>query len=318
MEFSLKKINKVRFGFSFFVLAAILSIVFYLLFSENFRAYTSKMTVIFIPKSETSSFNSSAIIENLVRFPKFLSFYDRMLSSNENLADQFSGLSKDGRKKMWNQSLDISKDDGSTMLKIEVTLKNREQSILFAKQTARTLFDTASFYYNIKTDADFRIVDEPTTVAVTQFWYWLILLSISLGLTASFVLNFIFSNSAEFLANSRNVFAKRMPLSEMQQFHEPKETAPGFPFKTLGVAEKRHQAPENLPIAAEPYNTAFEDLSEMPPAAENLFQKSEPREIIEPTEEEHKQKLSQLLQETPEPTEEELKQRLNKLLRGEL
>jgi hypothetical protein len=300
MEFNLKKINKVSFGFSFFILAAILSIVFYLIFSENFRVYTSQMTIMFIPKSETAAFNSSAIMENLVRFPKFLSFYDRLFSLNNNLKDQFSGLSQDSRKKMWNQAMNISKDDGSTMLKIEVTLKNREQSILFAKQTARTLFDTASFYYNIKTDADFRVVDGPVTVAITKSWYWLVLLSIFLGLAVSFILNFIFSNFADSLANSKNIFIKKTPAQEMQQFSEPETKSSKIPFETLGVTEKRYQAPPNLPIAPETDQVYSEDLSQIPPAMD-----VETAPELKP-------------QEMPEPTDAELKKRLNQLLRGEI
>jgi capsular polysaccharide biosynthesis protein len=318
-----KKLNTLGFGFSFFVLAAILAVVFFFLFSENFRAYRSKVTVIFIPRSETASFQSSAISENLVRFPKLLSFYERMLEKNSNLQDQFSGLSKDSRKRMWNRALDVKKDDGSTMINIEVTLKNRAQSALFARQAAHTLFDTASFYYNVKTDADFRIIEGPVTVAVTQSWYWLMLLSVVLGLIISFLLNLAFSNFAYFISGTKvapeKIGIKKVRDEEYADYATPVQDDDFFRnvAQTSETFEKQHQAPENLPIAAESHDISFDDLSEISPA-ESIYQDINSREISEPTEEERKMRLNQLLHEMPEPTEEELKKRLNQLLRGEL
>ena len=289
-----QKFNKFgyRLSFPFFILAVILAITFFLVLADYFRSYRSEITILFIPKSEAASFQSFSIVENLIRFPGFLSFYEKMLGENKNLKDEFAGFSKDSKKKMWNRALDIKKDDGSTMMKIGITLNNRDNSNLFARQTARTLFDTASFYYNIKTDADFRIIDGPVTAPVIRYWYWLALLSVSLGLAASLVLNILFSFFFRLISKAK------VGINLKQRKKEA-----GIEPISKAAALKRHQAPANLPIAPEGDLTAPEDLSQVSPAVEGtaaeIYKELEPRELSE-------------------PTEEELKRRLNQLLRGEL
>ncbi len=302
MIVNLKKLNINRFGLSFFVLAAILALIFFFFSLENFRTYRSKVTIMFIPKSETLSTHTPYVMENLIRLPKMLSFYERMLRDNSNLSDDFSGKTRDEKKEAWNEALDIKKDDGSSIINIKVSGKDKIQSAELAKQTAHTLFNTASFYYNIKSDADFRIIDGPVTVAVMKFWYWLIPLSVLLGLIVSFLLNLVLSNFSYFFSKTKNT----LEMIKSQRGQDEKKFRPiqkKDVFKAASqvseVTEKRHQAPENLPVAAEPYQFTPEDLSEIPPATENLYLENKSREISE-------------------PTEEELKKRLNQLLRGEL
>ncbi len=285
------KACRFQFSFSFFILALILAIVFFLLLAGGTQYYRTRISILFIPKSEVLATHMPYVMENLVRLPKTLSFYEHVLRDNSNLTDDFAGKSKDEKKKLWNKSLNIKKDDGSSIINIWVASKDRTQSTELAKQTARALFDTASLYYNIKSDADFRVIDGPIAAPSVKHWIWLLPLSILLGFVASFLLNLISSLLINVAKKLRQCFqSSRHRLEVFEKAKEKRETSSAFPG--IKTAIKKSKAPENLPIG--------EDLSSIPPASDSF-------EITENAE-----------TELPEPTEEELKRRLNQLLKGEL
>ncbi|MCX6765860.1 MAG: hypothetical protein NT136_02790 [Candidatus Moranbacteria bacterium] len=299
-----KSIN-IRFSFSFFVLALILGVTFFLLLTGEFRYYRSQVSVLFIPKSEKAAFHTPYILANLVKIPRTLAFYDRLLKDNPELTDQFSGRSKDERKKLWNKTLGIKQENKSTFINIEIMEKDRTQSVQLAEQATRTLIDTASRYYNIKTDIDLRIVEGPITTPILKYWYWLILLSAALGLLSSFLLNVIFSAFINLARVKKDIF--KLPRFERKEENkiaamEEELVIPGFPAGKEESTARKSKAPENLPVADEIISPPQEELYDIPPALNG-----EAAEILE---EEPK--------EITEPTEEELKKRLNQLLRGEL
>lgn len=292
--------NRAKLSFPFFVLALILAITFFLVSAGSFQYYRTRISILFIPKSGVLSTHTPYVMENLVRLPRMLSFYERMLRDNGNLTDEFSGKSKDEKKKSWNKALDIKKDGGSSIINIQVTSKNRTQSVELTKQTVRTLFNTASFYYNIKSDADFRIIDGPTTAPALKYWLWLLPSSVLLGFIASFLLNAIFSLLIGVIKRlwQRFQLTKQKP-GILEKVKVEKEAS--FAFPKIKTTIKKSKAPENLPIE--------EELSSIPPAIGD-FETTEGAEVEAP----RKSDTAEL----PEPTEEELKKRLNQLLRGEL
>lgn len=277
--------RKIRINFSFIALAIILAVTFFLLLLGNFKYYKSEISILFIPKSERFAVHTPYILENLARFPRTLAFYERISEDNEGLADQFAGQSKDNKKEMWNKMLSIKKDDGSSIIKISITAKNKNQPQVIAEKTARALIDTASFYYNIKTDADFRIIEKSDTISFLKYWHWLVLISIILGTSAALALNSLFSALIRVIKNKKNQF--QLPRSAEKQM--PKTFS-----EKIQTFSKRSVAPENLPTA-QLKETAPEDI--MPEESHYEYEEAE--------------KYS-------EPTEKELKERLNQLLRGEL
>jgi len=285
------KVRKIRINFSLIALAVILTITFFVLFLGNFKYYRSEVSLLFIPKSERFAVHTPYILENLEKFPKTLAFYEKMLKNNKELSDQLTGQSKDDKKKEWNKMLSIKKDNKSSIIEIALAAKNENQSLVMTKATARTLIDTASFYYNIKTDADFRIIEEPNTTPFIKYWYWLVLISIILGISVSLVLDFLFSALIQFIRDKKNKFQLPLPSTAKEQISKI------FSEKLKRKADnfsKRSSAPENLPIAQSEEITSEERYY----STENEnFQETE--------------KYS-------EPTERELKERLNQLLRGEI
>lgn len=278
-------IKKIRINFSLIALAVILAATFFLLLLGNFKYYKSETSILFIPKSESFAVHTPYVLENLIHFPQLLAFYERMLENNKGLLDQFAGQSKDNRKKMWNKMLSIKKDDGSSIIKIGITAKDKNQPQAIAEKTARTLIDTASFYYNIKTDADFRIIEGPDTTSFLKFWHWLVLISIILGTAAALAINFLFSALIRVTKNKKYQFQ----LTRAAEKQAPKI----FPEKKSTFA-KRSAAPENLPTAQ------FEEIIPEDIMPEESYYESEKTEKYY------------------EPTENELKERLNQLLRGKM
>ncbi len=281
----LDTIKKIRISFSLIALAIILTATFFLLLLGNFKYYKSEISILFIPKSERFAIHTPYILENLVRFPKTLAFYERLLGDNKELADQFANQSKDDKKEIWNKMLSIIKDDGSSIIKIGIIAKDKNQPQIMAGKTARALIDTASFYYNIKTDADFRIIEEPNTTSFLKYWHWLILISIILGTVAALVFNFLFSVLVGAIRNKKYQF--QLPRAAEKQ-------APKTFSEKIRAFSKRSAAPENLPTGQ--------------------WEEAAPEDIM-PEESRYEYKEAEKYS---EPTEKELKERLNQLLRGEL
>lgn len=278
-------IKKIRTNFSFIALAIILAATFFLLLLGNFKYYKSEISILFIPKSESFAVHTPYVLENLIRFPRSLAFYERMLKDNKELTDQFASQSKDGKKEMWNKMLSVKKDDGSSIIKIGITAKDKNQPRVIAEKTGRALIDTASFYYNIKTDADFRIIEGPDTTSFLKYWSWLVLIAIIAGTTAALALNFFFSALVRTVKSKKNQF--QLPRAAEKQ-------APKTFSEKIRTFSKRSAAPENLPTSK--------------------LEETIPEDII--PEESHYE--YEEAEKYSEPTEKELKERLNQLLRGEL
>ena len=280
----------------YFVVAAIFSAVFFFMLLDYFKSYRSEVSILFIPQSEKAITEANFISENLIRLPKKLSFYEKILADNKEIVDQFAGKSSDERKNLWNRSLSVKRENGSTIFNISVTSKNRLQASKLAKQTAYSLFDTVSRYYNIKTDVDLRIIDGPVTSPYARSLFWVILLSVALGLAVSFLLYFIFYVWDNYLKILRVAPSRKKKIFEEQkapqeEYHPPLEGK-------ITAAEKKSSAPSNLPTVEDfylPYD------HEEPITPEMLMKEEESAPAG-----------------AGEPTEKELKERLNQLLRGEL
>lgn len=294
----LNKINP-RFSISLAILAIIIAITFFILFFSSNKAYQTDITIMFIPKSETAAFHSGLIMDNLEKFPRFLSFYKRMIDNNK-LADKFEGLTRDEKKKNWSNSLVISRDGTGTIMSIGVISADKEESVLLAKSAVKSLFNTASFYYNIKEDIDLRIIDGPTTSSVFRFWFLYLVISIILGILISLILNVFLEYIIRKLRTAKDTVSNYRKSPEIKrEIAEEKE----IPYQPrIETSQKRSQAPSNLPIEEEEVINP-EELESVPPAGET--EKIAESQNIKPD-------IS------PEPTDEDLKRRLNQLLRGEL
>ena len=289
-----------KFNAYFFILALILSAVFCFLFLENFKSYKSQITVLFIPKSEKIAVQSEQIAQNLTEFPRNLSFYEKLLADNKNIEDEFAGRSKDKRKELWNKKLEINRQKNSGVIEIKIFDDNQIRSEKIARQTAFTLFNTASRYYNIKNEIDLRIVDGPITGVKIKNWPWLILLSILAGTFLSYLITSVFSKAENLFLKAGSGINLTKPYRQdfsnwttaMRRKGRAKKGDKPEKKQEPAAAVKKSQAPSNLPVAEE--------------------SKAAPKKI------EADKIAAKKTIPTEEPSEEELKERLNQLLRGEL
>jgi capsular polysaccharide biosynthesis protein len=303
----------------FVAIAIVLSVVSFSILLDNFKSYRSEVSVILIPKSEKAALDSEHIIQNLKFFPTELSFYDKLIRDNSDIEDIYSGLSDNKRKELWNNSLHAKREKNSSIIEISVTRNNQEDAENISQAAAFTLFNTASFYYNIKDDVDFRIIDGPIVHSSVGNWPLLIALSLLMGIVASFIVNlFSYHLSYYFLRRKERIkFQSEMKVFEKKpEFEQPmKKEAVKIPELETPLDktfEKKSSAPENLPFVDEDYfQNNIIKANGFSIEESEVEEESIPEKITEdqpvPAADFHR-----------EPTEEELKKRLNQLLRGEL
>lgn len=322
----------------FIVIALIFSAVSFLLLLDNSKNYQVETSIIFIPKSEKAASDSEHIIENMAALPKKLSFYEKMIKDNKDIEDNFFGLSDEDKKEMWNKEIEAKREGNSSIVNISVIKNSPEEAKLENEAVVSTLFNIMSYYYNIKSDADFRIVDGPNVSTKAKNWFLIAILSLAIGAVISLVINFISSFISNYLLEKREGLRFKFDKSFFESKFLPKKDAGEKPepekiiekAKEIKAAApiqapvKKSFAPENLPTA--PGNLSFidEDYFRTTIIKSGVSSKvktdSTQKEI--PTVPEEKQTATQK-EETAanlhrEPTQEELKKRLNQLLKGEL
>ncbi|MFH0969621.1 MAG: hypothetical protein V1804_03885 [Patescibacteria group bacterium] len=322
---------------SLILISLILSAVAFLFILGNYRNYESEISIIFIPKSEKAASDSGNIIGNLEVFPTKLSFYEKLIKDNK-LEDKFSGLSDNKRKKLWDEMIKAKKEKKSSIVKITAVSQSPGEAKLISNATVSTLFSVVSFYYDIKNDVDLRIIEEPAVRPAFDNWVLAILISLAIGTGISFILGFISSyflqKSREIKISfpkfdfgkkpkieipvEENYFKELEKLPETQE-KKPEETKPKIPAKISS-------APENLPgVSNVPGNLPFIDeeyfrnniIKNAKPVKESIAEQREIKEEIKPEKQTAASK-KESVNFHREPTQEELKKRLNQLLKGEL
>lgn len=226
MNFLLKKFgfNKGSFSAQVFVVGMILSATFFLFSIDLFKVYRSEISILVNVKSEVDNKQQEQIINNIAELPKTLAFYDGLLKYNPDVRDVTTGFSADKRKERWNKMLSVNHPDLETsIIKIAITTSHKADSEQLAIKTARTLFDTSAFYYNIKKDVDLRIVDGPITSVLFPNWFLFFVLSIALGFTISETLQYL-------AFGDKKILIKKPDFSRINSFFEFKK-APKIPVE---------------------------------------------------------------------------------------
>jgi len=315
-----------KISFYFVVIAFILSVVFFLFLIDNSKNYSVETSIIFIPKSEKAAENSEHIIENLKIFPTKLGFYNKLLKDNSHIEDNFFGFSDNQRKKEWNKNLKIEREGESSIIKLSTKASDFEEVKCISDATISTLFNVISFYYDIKNDVDLRIIEEPTVSIKINNWFLIILWSLIAGTATSFLISLI----SIFISNSLTA-NKEKAISQLKKpffkFNfEPKKTIEN-------IVVQKNETTKNIPTIPKPSNeikkTAFSPQN-LPGAPGNLsfidedyfrtivLKGKESTEKITEVNTEIQKSPQESINADQEPTQEELKRRLNQLLRGEL
>jgi len=292
----MKGIFKLKIFWIVFIVATFA--IFIALLNFN-RVYQSQTKILIIPKSNIAVKNSNQIIENLSRLPYTLSFYKKMSRENEDVMyDSILELPNHKKEIFWNSKIKIKREGKSGILDVITLDKNRYKAETLNNQVAKTLITTTSFYYNIKTDIDIRIVDSMITNYASRInRFFLSLESLSIGFLITFFSFFIsfvlfeketppkIKHSALFLKS------KKPSLAEKKWFSEEK------PYTDFS---KKSSAPENLPVAQNSFS-------------ENADKAKISKKEIKPLEKEKIEENTPIIREA---TPEEVKKRLNKLLSG--
>jgi len=344
-------VNREYFSLSFFATGIILSIVFSLLFISASKTYTSSITILVNAKSEVAAQQEKQIVGNISEFPKTLAFYNRLLKYNPDVKDIAVNKSRKERRRAWNNMLSVKKiGKNSSLIKISITAKQKNDADQLAQKTVRTLFDFTGFYYNIKTDVDLRIVDGPISCSNTILRYWMSLAGIIVGFLIAFVLQYVLLKRKGLLADMYKASLKTPLFNLRKEYQENSEQDNLKSLEDLYMSDVSMEIPtfsrgnyentitpkiqEMKKLTKIIEEDKYPNFSEVPkqtqakaaapdnlPIADDSFLNQShlniEHQIIEqqPKTEEIKETLKNQIHQ--EPNAEQIKQRLNKLLRGE-
>ncbi len=326
---------------SFFVTLFFVTLASFLFWLDSFRIYEAEVRVLTIAKSQSAA--TDQVVENFAELTSNLSFYERMLSENDLIDDDFEGYSQDKRKALWNEVVTVKRSEKSGVLIVVARQDTKEKSKRLAEATVKTLFSVAGFYYNIKTDIDLRVVDETIIKpALSQpLWYAATSLGSAFGAT---VLFFLFLSVTPFFFRKKQLRAVplRIASSETEMTGKPYQDFavgaavpyidPGkfVPTRPKALSfESSHeeqqireeilapitkaQAPVNLPVASSQSEKMLPGMD-----VENLPFEFEEVQIAPPLLESvaAEPSVPPASIKSGEPTIEEYKRRLNELLSG--
>lgn len=321
---------------SFLVTLFFVTLASFLFWLDSFRVYQAELTMLVLAKSQAVDADQTA--SDLSELSKTLSFYDRVLSGTDLLDDDFEGYTPDQRRVLWNETVQVAQSDKGGVLTVTARQDEMEKAKRLAEETSKALLSVTSFYYNVKTDIDLRVVDGPivSTVVAHPWKYGAVSIGSGLVATALFflVLAFIpalFENRSSVSAPQYHI-GETVPLIDPQKFvparptnltfesvpEETVEEAPAaVPLEELAEAQNERMLP-GMDVAELPFEfeeTYREDSLEGPEG--EVFTNDEEPEITEilPVEEEiEEEKVPEIPK--GEPTVEEYKRRLNELLAG--
>lgn len=153
-------------GLVFTATALFFSISAFVALSAGFRGYQADLSVLVIPKGK-AVYRSTEIVDNVVflsRTDGFRSLFFRDAESVPGLmtvegADEMSG---DEKRKTFDSMVSVFPTGTGSVFSVRAFSDNRDDAKDIARSAALSLFRYASKYYDVKEEADFRIVDGPT------------------------------------------------------------------------------------------------------------------------------------------------------------
>lgn len=164
-------LNNIAWKRPFFVTFLCVTFAAALFWLDTFRAYEAETKVLVIGKS--ASVDAHLAAGNLAETVGSIAFYERTLEENAALEDTLEGYLPDRRRILWNEKVLATQGEQGSVIVLRARGTTSEETRLLAKGTALTLFSVAGTYYNVKTDLDLRMVDQPVvrTFVVTPFLY---------------------------------------------------------------------------------------------------------------------------------------------------
>ncbi|MDD3497976.1 MAG: hypothetical protein PHH24_00525 [Candidatus Moranbacteria bacterium] len=298
----IRKSTKIKPDINFFIVAlAVAAGIFVVLLDSG--KYFSNIDLLLIPKNEKTAFQIDKIRNNLVHIFE---------------------------KKNERPEAELKIRDGDSILSIETESYIGSEAVSQAEKTSQEIINIASIYYNVKNDLDIRIIRGGTRKAESGIFI-IALASVLIGGLISFCIQIVLN----YLENSAYIFLKRKKeapdtsrgIENMLIKNRSKiENLSGafskgyadekFPTEKSGVEPvyfKKAAFPQNLPMEISEQSKQSQRIEETESVPGNL-----PFEVMEEPEGSGRYFDEKLPEESSEePTEEEYKRRLNQLLKGE-
>jgi len=172
-------------GLVFTATALFFSISAFVALSAGFRGYQADLSVLVIPKGKAVS-RSAEIVDNVVflsRTDGFRSLFFRDAESVPGLmtmegSDEMSG---DEKRKTFDSMDSVFPTGTGSVFSVRAFSDNRDDAKDIARSAALSLFRYASKYYDVKEEADFRIVDGPTVAPKSLNGFLLLSGSVAFG-----------------------------------------------------------------------------------------------------------------------------------------
>lgn len=298
----MRKKRKIRLDVNFFIIALAVAAGVYVALLDSGK-YLSGIDLLLIPKNEKTAIQIDKIRNNLVHI------FDRKNGETE---------------------AEIKFRDSDSILSIEARNYIKSEAMDQVEKTAREIINTASLYYDVKSDLDIRIIRGETRKTEVNV-FAVVLAGILAGAMVSFVIQ-IFLNYLEDLAHilfkkrKRTSDASRVIESMLMKNRAKIEKLSGLPARDYASEkpseEMKQEEAGYFKKAVYPHNLPFEEPEESGRMEKSELAESVPRNlpfqaIEEP--EDNGQHFDENMPEASreEPTEEEYKRRLNQLLKGE-
>lgn len=310
----------------FWLLLSIFVVTSGVMFLDHFRTYSSQVTILVVHKNEKTAASADQVIENIAQLPQTLAFYNRLLKQFPEVKDPWSALSNDERSALWKDRVSVERVDASGMIQMTINANTATDATLLAEKSSINLFQIVSQYYDIRNDVDVRSVGPVMTHADFSDWFGWFLTTVSAGFVASFGVAF----GLQSIAQNKNIFEK-LVTRKIGNGATDISTNVTLPDNT-GVVVLGSIVPSEIPkedaTMKVPSGNSLPFLEEGVSLEEHLFgsasHEEEKEEVVAKddtaiTEQETVVEVAtKEVVHHPEPTAEELKQRLNQLLKGDM
>jgi hypothetical protein len=307
-----------------FYISILSAAIVYFALANFYKTYRSEVDILIVPQNEKTALMSKQVLANAAKIPLTVSFFNKLVKENIDINNPVDGFSASEKKAYWNSKLNTKVIKNSGIVKFIASDKDFLQAESLAAAAASSGIITLSAYYNIREDAQMRIIDGPITTAGAQYKsFGIIFASLLIGIIIfavfnwliPFIQNRISIPDETFYAKSlsENAFAVKKDTKLEPEKEEIKEevysitkeipkSEPIVPKTSeFFSSEKKASAPGNLPIAdtsimnmfgATKNGTGYKISENKPETGEN---QKKPAVYREATEEEVKERLNKLL-----------------------
>jgi hypothetical protein len=307
MRFNKKETVYRKFNIHFFIIAIAIAVSIYIVLADGGK-YTSKSNILLLPKNEKTAVQIDKIRVNLITIFK----------KTSKIEEDVINVKNEG-----------------TLISIEVKRYNKSESVKLSNKTSQEIINIASKYYSVKNDLDLKILKEETKKSENNIFV-IILLSIVAGGVISFIIQMAVSVAEKLAVNfmkkrkdtsniARDIedvlMKNKSKIEELSYAPKRKENVVAeIPMEEVLEEEAAYETETNFKKASSPQNLpieSFENLENNVIEDDISTPNNLPLETISEIETQESLGTDDSQDSAKEPTEEEYRERLNQLLKGE-